>query len=68
MDFEYKVGIIGGCGRVGLPLGLSFVRKGLKVLAIDINKEAVEKAVEATEGTTIGVMDNQGNIVKRSTR
>ena len=32
------------------------------------NKEAVKKAVEATEGTTIGVMDNQGNIVKRSTR
>lgn len=32
------------------------------------NKEAVEKAVETTEGTTIGVMDNQGNIVKRSTR
>ena len=32
------------------------------------NKEAVKKALEATKGTTIGVMDNQGNIVKRSTR
>ena len=32
------------------------------------NKEAVEKAVKATEGTTIGVMDNQGKIIKRSTR
>ncbi len=32
------------------------------------NMEAVEKALEATEGTTIGVMDNQGNIIKRSTR
>lgn len=32
------------------------------------NKEAVEKALEATRGTTIGVMDNQGNIVKPSTR
>ena len=32
------------------------------------NKKAVKKAVDATEGTTIGVMDNQGNIVKRSTR
>lgn len=32
------------------------------------NKEAVAKAIEITKGTTIGVMDNQGNIVKKSTR
>ena len=32
------------------------------------NKEAVQKALDATKGTTIGVMDNQGNIVKQSTR
>ena len=32
------------------------------------NQEAVEKALEKTDGTTIGVMDNQGNIVKPSTR
>lgn len=32
------------------------------------NQKAVDNAIEATKGTTIGVMDNQGNIVKRSTR
>ena len=32
------------------------------------NAEAVQKAIEVTKGTTIGVMDNQGNIVQRSTR
>lgn len=32
------------------------------------NQEAVDKAVGATKGTTIGVMDNQGKIVKRSSR
>ena len=32
------------------------------------NKEAVQKALDVTQGTTIGVMDNQGKIVKRSTR
>ena len=32
------------------------------------NKEAVDKALEVTNGTTIGVMDNQGNIINRSTR
>jgi hypothetical protein len=32
------------------------------------NKEAVEKALEVAKGTTIGVMDSMGNIVKSSTR
>jgi len=32
------------------------------------NQAAVEKALEVTKGTTIGVMDNQGRIVKRSKR
>ena len=32
------------------------------------NQEAVERALEITKGTTVGVMDNQGKIVKKSTR
>ena len=32
------------------------------------NKEAVEAALERYGGSTIGVMDNQGKIIKRSTR
>jgi hypothetical protein len=32
------------------------------------NKEAVEKALEVARGTTVGVMDSQGNIIKRSSR
>ena len=32
------------------------------------NAEAVKKAIEVTKNTTIGVMDNQGNVVKSSTR
>ena len=28
------------------------------------NKEAVNKAIETTKGTAVGVMDSQGNIVK----
>ncbi len=32
------------------------------------NADAVQKAIEVTKGTTIGVMDNQANIVKGSTR
>jgi len=32
------------------------------------NQEAVNKALEVTRGTTVGVMDSQGNIIRRSTR
>lgn len=32
------------------------------------DKQAVDAAVKRTEGTTIGVMDKQGNVVKPSTR
>lgn len=32
------------------------------------NQKAVEKALTKTMGTTVGVMDNQGNIIKKSTR
>jgi len=32
------------------------------------NKEAVEKALEVTKGTTVGVMDNQGKVIKKSNR
>jgi UDP-N-acetyl-D-mannosaminuronic acid dehydrogenase len=38
-----EVVIIGGCGRVGLPLGLALAARGLSVVLYDINAEAVEK-------------------------
>jgi UDP-N-acetyl-D-mannosaminuronic acid dehydrogenase len=34
--------IIGGCGHVGLPLGLAFADKGKSVLLYDINEQAIE--------------------------
>jgi len=33
--------IIGGCGHVGLPLGLAFARAGKKVVALDIDADKV---------------------------
>ena len=33
--------IIGGCGHVGLPLGLAFAKAGKKVMALDIDAEKV---------------------------
>jgi UDP-N-acetyl-D-mannosaminuronic acid dehydrogenase len=34
--------IVGGCGHVGLPLGLAFARKGLQVDLIDTSAERVD--------------------------
>ncbi|MEK6556823.1 MAG: hypothetical protein AABZ14_00785 [Candidatus Margulisiibacteriota bacterium] len=51
-----------------MPEGLGQLRghRGPVYIA-GVNKEAVQKALDATANTTVGVMDNQGNIVKKST-
>jgi UDP-N-acetyl-D-mannosaminuronic acid dehydrogenase len=40
--FDIDVTIVGGCGRVGLPLGLAFADRGLRVALYDRNASAVE--------------------------
>ena len=39
---SYDVTIVGGCGRVGLPLGLAFAARGLQVALYDIRADAVD--------------------------
>ena len=46
MKVTPKISIIGGCGHVGIPLGLAFASKGLEVTLIDVNQVAV-KAINA---------------------
>lgn len=41
--FKYDVCVIGGCGRVGLPLSIAFAAKDLKVAVYDIDKTRLEK-------------------------
>jgi UDP-N-acetyl-D-mannosaminuronic acid dehydrogenase len=41
MKREFDVCIIGGCGQVGLPLGLAFAENGKRVVLYDINQKAV---------------------------
>lgn len=41
--FSHDLVIVGGCGRVGLPLALVFADRGLRVLIFDINKKAVDQ-------------------------
>ncbi|MFA6930611.1 MAG: nucleotide sugar dehydrogenase [Lentisphaeria bacterium] len=33
--------VVGGCGHVGLPLGLAFASKGVHVTLLDINEQAI---------------------------
>jgi UDP-N-acetyl-D-mannosaminuronic acid dehydrogenase len=42
MQFEYDVIVVGGCGHVGLPLGLAFADRGLNVALYDLNEAAVQ--------------------------
>lgn len=46
MAYEYDVCVVGGCGRVGLPLALSFADAGRSVLIEDINEAAVAMVSE----------------------
>lgn len=42
MAQEKRIAIIGGCGHVGIPLGLAFAHVGLDVTLVDVNPAAVE--------------------------
>lgn len=41
MAFSLDVVVVGGCGHVGLPLGIGFADRGLKTAVYDINSAAV---------------------------
>ncbi len=43
MHFARDVAIVGGCGRVGLPLGIAFADAGLTVVLYDRDHQAVDK-------------------------
>jgi UDP-N-acetyl-D-mannosaminuronic acid dehydrogenase len=42
VEFEHDVTIVGGCGHVGLPLGLAFADRGLRVVLYDTSTAAVD--------------------------
>src|SRR5579863_3380861 len=42
MQFEHDVIVVGGCGHVGLPLGLAFAESGLDVVLYDTNAKVVD--------------------------
>jgi UDP-N-acetyl-D-mannosaminuronic acid dehydrogenase len=47
-DSQGSVAIVGGCGHVGLPLGLAFASRGLDVVLYDLNERSVAVVNEGT--------------------
>lgn len=43
-----RVAVIGGCGHVGLPLGVKFALAGAETVLIDINQEAIQTVNNGT--------------------
>ncbi|WP_310962194.1 nucleotide sugar dehydrogenase [Nocardioides terrisoli] len=41
-DFDRDVVVVGGCGRVGLPLAIAFAKEGLRVAVYDLSEQAVK--------------------------
>ncbi|OGQ17643.1 MAG: nucleotide sugar dehydrogenase [Deltaproteobacteria bacterium RIFCSPHIGHO2_02_FULL_40_11] len=39
----FDISIIGGCGHVGFPLGLSFAKAGFSVGLLDVNQKAIDQ-------------------------
>jgi UDP-N-acetyl-D-mannosaminuronic acid dehydrogenase len=54
-EFSRDVVIIGGCGRVGLPLGVALASRGLSVTLYDLNAAAV-----ATVNQAVMPFDEEG--------
>src|SRR5579862_1282979 len=48
MNFEHDIAVVGGCGHVGLPLGLAFAAHGLKVILYDTSVTAVKTVNEGS--------------------
>lgn len=47
-EFERDVVVVGGCGRVGLPLAIAFAKEGLNVAAYDLNEQTVKIVNDGT--------------------
>ena len=42
MPFAHDIAVLGGCGHVGLPLGMAFAAQGRSVVLYDVDSAAVD--------------------------
>jgi len=48
MATERKIVVMGGCGRVGLPLALNLSVAGFNVVSVDVSKTSIAKVMAGT--------------------
>ena len=48
MSLNKKIVIVGGCGHVGLPLGVKFSLAGAETILLDINQDSVERVMSGS--------------------
>ena len=54
--------------KAGIYQGIKQVEKSSKARYLAVNKPNIKNALEATQGTGIGVMGETGKIIKKSSR
>ncbi|HEC92439.1 MAG TPA: hypothetical protein ENI51_05530 [Candidatus Atribacteria bacterium] len=54
--------------KSGIYQGINQVKRSQKARYIAVNDRNIQNALNATEGTGIGVMDEEGRIIKRARR
>ncbi len=54
--------------KSGIYQGINQVKRSAKARYIAVNDRNIQNALKSTEGTGIGVMDENGKIVKRARR
>ena len=54
--------------KAGIYQGINQVKRSSKARYIAVNDKNIQDALNATEGTGIGVMDEKGKIIKRASR
>ena len=54
--------------KSGIYQGIDQVKRSTKVRYIAVNDRNIQNALNATEGTGIGVMDEKGKIIKKASR
>ncbi len=62
IDLKYDICIVGGCGHVGLPLGIAFADQGKQVVLYDLNKPAIDKV---NKGLVPFMENNAGPVLKK---
>ncbi len=72
MSNRKKIVIVGGCGHVGLPLGLALASRNCEVLLMDVNKRSVDLINRGTlpfleQGADVLLRENLGTRLSATT-